>query len=86
MIATHRCRTCKAPVVFVKSGKSGKTMILDAEPVDRGNVQIVPTPEGPVAWVQTKELLEKARAEGEPLYLDHHATCPQADAWRKDPA
>lgn len=84
MTATHRCRSCKAEVRFVKHVTSGRTMILDDAPVENGNIQIVPTPAGPRAAVQPAALLAKLRLDEEPLYIDHHATCPYADQHRRN--
>lgn len=75
------CRSCGAPVRFVKTAK-GKTQILDAEPTDNGNVQIGYVGGVEMALVLSVEDQAAAVAEGLPLYLDHHATCPQAQEWR----
>jgi hypothetical protein len=81
------CRSCGAEVFFTPSAATGRRMILDAEPTPTGYIALVqPTKgksAGTFAAVLTGEALETARAAGEPLYTSHHATCPQADQWRR---
>lgn len=71
------CRSCQAPVLFVKSETTGRLMILDADPSSEGRIVI----EGGAARVLKKDLLEQP-ATG-PRYVDHHVTCPAAAEWRK---
>lgn len=76
------CRSCHAAVVFAPSAKTGKAMILDAKVEKR----IVFEPEL-VEWGQGG-YGEQLYAKGETsarfvdVYVDHHATCPDAAAWK----
>lgn len=74
-----KCRTCSAPVLWVRMAGSGKRMPLDAEPSARGNVRVV---EG-MATVLGAEDATGARAAGEELYLSHFVLCPDRRAWKK---
>jgi hypothetical protein len=79
--ALTRCRSCNASVFFAPSTLTGKRLILDAEPdPDRGNVIVGAGHSW--ATVLTALELDAARERDEELYLDHHATCPQASTWR----
>jgi hypothetical protein len=71
------CRSCNAPVMFVRN-VAGNLMILDAEPVPDGRIVIV---DG-VAQTLKGDMWEERAPEG-PRYKDHHATCKQSEQWRK---
>lgn len=75
------CRSCNAEVRFVKT-VGGKTQILDAEPSEKGNVQIVMVGGEEIAQALGPAFRASAQMEGIPLYLDHHATCPNVKDWR----
>lgn len=80
MAAELPCRSCRAPIRFVPH-ELGKTMCLNAEPDQvRGNISI--NNKG-VARTLTGRFLDAARAVGTPLYLSHHATCPQREQWSR---
>ncbi len=68
------CRSCERPVRFVESAVSGRVMILDGEPSDKGNVAI---DENGQARVVSNP------PEGSTLYLSHFATCPDAKRFRR---
>lgn len=74
------CRSCQAPVRFVRMVPSGRYNPLNPEPREDGNVRILADGRGQAL---TKVALEQARAEGVPLYLSHFANCPQRGAWRQ---
>lgn len=74
------CKTCKAPIRWVKLSKTGKNIPLDPEPSPEGNVYISTSGR---ALVLDKDLVKRAKAADEPLHTSHFATCPQADAHRK---
>lgn len=63
------CRSCEAEVVFVPSATTGNPMILDAKPAKGVVLQRV-MPDG------------HATAAVVDVYTDHHATCPDAAAWK----
>jgi hypothetical protein len=75
------CRSCDAEVVFVPSAKTGKPMILDAEP-KKGVV---------LRWDDVGTYGDRL-GEGDhngkqvgdvlTVYTDHHATCPNAGDWK----
>lgn len=69
------CRTCGAPVRWVKTA-SGRAMPLDAEPVERGNVVLR---DGRAVYVSKGNPAE----QNEPRYVSHFATCPQSRDWRR---
>lgn len=70
------CGSCKADIRWVKTAASmgTKSMPLDAEPNDDGNVELV--------WSESRGQLE-AVVHGQPplippdvLYMPHFVTCP----------
>lgn len=78
------CRSCGAPVVFAPSATSDKTMILDAK-VERRIVfeeELQDFGTGPYGeQLYVKAGIDSARVVD--TYVDHHATCPEAEAWRR---
>jgi hypothetical protein len=82
---TAKCRSCGAPILWVKMLKSGKLNPVDAEPVANGNVFILVEPDlsidpsaKPMAIVLDKESLAKMHEDGELLFCSHFATCKTA--------
>jgi hypothetical protein len=77
------CRSCQAEVVFVPSAKTGKAMILDAE-TRKGVILTDPSMNlhGLVGLVKLEEVSGRAEANVVDVFTDHHATCPNADAWK----
>lgn len=74
-----KCRSCNGDVFFAETSP-GKRMILNIEPDPvRGNVLT----KNSIAIVLGLGQAERAREAGFALFLDHHATCPQAEAWRR---
>lgn len=69
-----RCKgpTCGAEVAFVRSAKSGKRMILDADPQKR---IVLVAPDGTILE-RDALFTDEAVARVVDTYLDHHATCP----------
>jgi len=67
-----KCRSCGADIFFVTM-ESGRSMPLDAEPCDDGNVIVDNSGRGHVMdgghWT--------------PRFKSHFATCPEAKRWRK---
>lgn len=81
------CRSCGAPIRWVTTVK-GKHIPLNRQPdPDRGNVRRVGTHAGADARAQVLGDVEAAAAReiGEPLWLAHFATCPNADGHRSRP-
>lgn len=81
MQASSHCRTCKAPVRWVRT-MQGKNMPLDPDPVADGNVWIDHWEAGtPVVGVG---LTRDDVPRSEPCaYVSHFVTCVNADEWRK---
>lgn len=74
------CRSCGASVFFAATD-AGRRMILESRPdPERGNVR-VETGGGRVLAVLGPLEADAARAAGEMLHLDHHATCPDRERW-----
>jgi hypothetical protein len=73
------CKSCDAPVRFVKSAATGKWMILNASPVRGGNIIVT---EGLAHVYPNWEAAIDAHP-CMPLYQDHHATCPNAEQHRR---
>ena len=75
-----KCRFCGAPVIWVQTDK-GKTMPIDPDPVEHGNLRLIPVGEtGKVHYLKKGELEEDSP---EPRYVSHFATCPNAKQHRK---
>lgn len=83
---TTACRSCKAPVIWART-KGGKYIPLDAKPDAKGNVAVVERTDhdGCVAYdaVMRKVGTTQPTLGFEPLYMPHHATCPQGREWRR---
>jgi hypothetical protein len=74
----QRCRSCDAPIIWASTGS--KLMPVDAEPTEKGNVELTPGSlgRGVVATVLTAPSLL-----GGPLRTSHFASCPDAGEWRQ---
>lgn len=73
-----RCKSCGAPIQWVRSGASGGPMPLDVAPNPKGNVVLTghKAAGGPVARV-----VSEGEEPGRVRYMPHHATCPQGREW-----
>jgi hypothetical protein len=87
--STCRSAGCGARVIFIPSAKTGKPMILDAEPkklVVVGNHELA---DQGGAWWFDDPAEGTATAKVVDVYTPHHATCPAAKSWagksRRDP-
>lgn len=69
-----RCRSCDAEIIWAVTD-SGKNMPLDVGPAER--------PSGLFTLDTTCEPPHATSAAGQPVYLSHFVTCPNADAHRK---
>jgi hypothetical protein len=82
-----RCTRCPTLVRFVqmirKDGSRGAVAPVDAKPAANGNIHIVGDIAEIKAYVLTGENLTKAREKGMPLYINHFATCSNAEHFRK---
>lgn len=86
---TTPCAKCKRPIIFANTKKKGKEdrrgcMPVDAEPVPGGNV-LLENKDGEL-WATvlgTPDVREAAVRDGKPLYINHFATCPFAQDFRR---
>lgn len=70
------CRSCGASIVWIETA-AGRPMPLNVAPDPvRGNVIV--DEGGKRGAVASGDELERMRAEGVPLRISHHATCPNA--------
>jgi hypothetical protein len=68
------CRSCAAKIIWVKTANK-KSMPIDAEPCEGGNIDIST---GIAQVVNPKEVLA-----GTALYKSHFVTCPHSHLHRK---
>lgn len=73
------CKSCGAPILWAKTIK-GRLIPLDPDPSPKGNIVIG---EAGTALVFNSPAAIAPRLEGEPRYLSHFATCPNADQHRE---
>lgn len=73
------CKSCGADIIWKKTIK-GRTIPLDPEPTQKGNVIISEAGE---ALVYNSPAAIAPRYADAPRYLSHFATCPNADQHRK---
>lgn len=76
------CRSCGAPMLWVRSATTGSLMPLDAEPCEDGNITLV---DG-LAHVHGKTLFEEPTSPDEARYKSHFATCSNPAQHRKGKA
>jgi hypothetical protein len=83
VLTAAKCRSCQAPVVFVKTEASGgtKVMPLDPEVSDDGNVVVMP--DTGRARVFKDAAAIPAELAGRPRHFSHFATCPEGPAHRR---
>jgi hypothetical protein len=77
---SESCRSCQAPVLWLKNIVTGKPAPIDAEPAPNGNIRVDVAGEyySVVAGQDRADALER----GDPLHTNHFATCPQARSWK----
>lgn len=73
-----RCRTCRAQIVWVEL-PSGRRMPVDADPSPAGQIRL----DGTFGVVLDTDQTIAARLAGEPLFISHFATCPDAGQHRR---
>jgi len=71
---SETCTSCHAPIIWARSGTSGKPMPLDAEPGYSGNLRLT---DGAFT-VLSGAALADAQVCAEKLWLSHFVTCPAA--------
>jgi len=72
----NACRTCHAPGFWAKTA-TGKSILIDRDPVPDGNLQIFLEQGEPIALVTHGDVPGKQR------YKAHFATCPHAAEHRR---
>lgn len=70
-----QCRSCSAPIIWIKTSATGKPMPLDRDPVPDGNVVIR---DGLAVVLTAEESPDTTRR-----FLSHFSTCPDGKAHRK---
>ena len=73
-----KCRSCGAAILWVKT-QSGKSMPVDAQPCEDGNVCVATCEGGPTAFVPP----EGTTISDATRHKSHFATCPNAATHRK---
>lgn len=71
------CRSCKAPIYWAATS-NGKSMPVDAAPVEDGNVLL----EFSASGIKGRVLSAKETHEGE-RYVSHFVTCPNSNNHRR---
>jgi hypothetical protein len=80
---SDRCKTCKAEIRWAIWVDSGRTVPLDLEPAENGNVALVdPRVPGSAPGAVVIPEARRGRYAGS-LYVSHFATCPDADEHRR---
>lgn len=77
-MTTSTCRSCGARIVWART-VNGKSMPVDADPADSGNVELIPEDTGSAMRAIVHG---QAPLDDRPLHWPHHATCPDAESWR----
>lgn len=80
-----RCRSCNAPMIWART-PFGKDQPFDAEPNPKGNVVLYERKtetDGHVVTEMCARVVEPLFDGDAPRYMPHHATCPNADRWRR---
>lgn len=80
--ARSTCRSCKAPIVWAVTEKTGKAIPVDAEATPDGNIVLTAGAGSPVAHVLTAD---DGPVDPEARFRSHFATCPNASTHRKAP-
>lgn len=72
-----KCKSCPAEVIWTFTANGAKQPV-DAEPVSSGTLHLFWTGAG----VHSAYVPVDSRVPGEPLYVAHHATCPDVASYR----
>jgi hypothetical protein len=75
------CRSCEAPIVWCRT-RSGKSMPVDADPVERGEFYLVEGDDGKLEAHHVGSSAEGV-ADDADRYTSHFATCENAAQHRK---
>lgn len=64
----ERCRSCREYIVWRNHERTGKPAPIEVKESDKGNVYVNP---------------DGTYGIGDGAYLNHFASCEQADSWRR---
>lgn len=81
-MTTHqisKCRSCGAAIIWAVT-RNEKSIPLDAEPSPEGNVVLDDLRNATV--LGPLDLLLHDR-DAQPLYMPHHASCPDGEEWKR---
>lgn len=80
-----RCRACDTAIMWTLSPSGKRTPVTITGEGEAGNVLLLKTAylDSPLAVVLSGEALERARAQGAQLMLNHFANCPEAAQFRR---
>lgn len=77
---SEKCSKCATLINWLKHKVSGKPAPIEAEPNAQGNILV----KGDQYRIAKQAEIEKAKAIGHQLFLNHFAGCPEAQSFRKD--
>jgi hypothetical protein len=75
------CRSCEAPIVWCRT-RSGKSMPVDADPVERGEFYLVEGDDGKLEAHHVRSSADGV-ADDADRYTSHFATCENAAQHRR---
>ncbi len=75
----QKCRSCGAPVIWLRHDRTGNLAPIDAEPGGNGNVLCLPN--GHYVNLSPLEMLDPDN-QGQ-VHTNHFQTCPQAASWKR---
>lgn len=75
----YQCRECGKETMWLRHKETNKPAPIEAEPNDKGNIFI----QGDLYRIATPEEIEKAKAIGKALYLNHFSKCAYAASFRR---
>lgn len=81
MNTTASCNSCRAPILWTTSFKTGKPSPLNPEPVENGNIEVMPDKNNPSMAISIPARPPLIRGDAL-LYVSHFSTCPQSKDWR----
>ena len=76
------CRSCGRRITWLRT-PGGKSIPVDEDPTDDGNIVIDVEHSQLVAQVYRNAEMARTFAAGEPRYVSHFVTCPDAPEWRR---
>lgn len=77
--SSEKCRSCAAPIRWVRTAATDALMPLDHEPNPDGNVELDAQGRAVVHPAGQASMFEQRPTR----YMPHHATCPQGREWRR---